>query len=60
MEKQKKKLTISGKPRKNFVSQQNFESKKKFFSNDKKFLKPTINFKGRKNYQMLEVTGLII
>ena len=30
MEKQKKKLTISGKPKKNFVSQQNFESKKKY------------------------------
>ena len=30
MEKQKKKLTISGKPKKTFVSKQNFESKKKF------------------------------
>ena len=28
MEKQKKKLTISGKPKKNFLNQQNFESKK--------------------------------
>ena len=27
MEKQKKKLTISGKPKKNFLNQQNFESK---------------------------------
>ena len=40
MEKQKKKLTISGKPKKSFVSQQNFESKKKFLFNDKKFSKP--------------------
>ena len=29
MEKQKKKLTISGKPKKTFVSKQNFENKKK-------------------------------
>ena len=42
MEKPKKKLTISGKPKKTFVPQQNFESKKKFFSNDKKFSK-TLN-----------------
>ena len=37
MEKQKKKLTISGKPKKNFVSQQNFESKKKFLLTIKSF-----------------------
>ena len=30
MEKQKKKLTISGKPKKDFVSQKNFENRKKF------------------------------
>ena len=40
MEKQKKKLTISGKPKKNFVSQQNFENRKKFPFNEKKFSKP--------------------
>ncbi len=49
MEKQKKKLTISGKPKKTFVPQNNFEGKKKFFFNDKKFTKPlnkpTTNFK---------------
>ena len=40
MEKQKKKLTISGKPKKTFVSKQNFENKKKYHFNDKKFSKP--------------------
>ena len=40
MEKQKKKLTISGKPKKNFVSQQNIENRKKFTFNEKKFSKP--------------------
>ena len=44
MEKQKKKLTISGKPKKNFVSQQNFENRKKITSNDKKFSKPINKF----------------
>ena len=38
MEKQKK-LTISGKPKKTFASQNNFEGKK-FLFNDKKFTKP--------------------
>ena len=38
--KTKKKLTISGKPKKNFVPQQNFENKKKFPFNEKKFSKP--------------------
>ena len=58
MEKQKKRLTISGKPKKNFVSQKNFESKKKFFFNDKKFSKPlnktTNNFK--KNFKTKPIT----
>ncbi len=40
MEKQKKKLTISGKPKKTFVPKHNFENKKNFSSNDKKFIKP--------------------
>ena len=40
MEKQKKKLTISGKPKKTFVPKQNFESKKKISFHDKKFSKP--------------------
>ena len=40
MEKQKKKLTISGKLKKTFVPQQNFESKKKFSINERKFSKP--------------------
>ena len=44
MEKQKKKLTISGKPKKNFVSQQNFENRKKFPFNEKKFSKPIVVF----------------
>ena len=54
MEKQKKKLTISGKPKKNFVSQQNFESKKKFSFNNQKFSKPTNNFK--KNFKTKPIT----
>ena len=33
MEKQKKKLTISGKPKKTFTASQNFENKKKFYYN---------------------------
>ena len=40
MEKQKKKLTISGKPKKTFIGSQNFENKKKFNFSDKKFSKP--------------------
>ena len=40
MEKQKKKLTITGKPKKAFVSKQNFEIKKKVSFQDKKFPKP--------------------
>ncbi|MDA9744412.1 translation initiation factor IF-2 [Candidatus Pelagibacter sp.] len=40
MEKQKKKLTISGKPKKTFVPKQNLESKNNYSSNNKKFLKP--------------------
>ena len=59
MEKQKKRLTISGKPKKNFVSQKNFESKKKFIFNDKKFSKPlnktTNNFK--KNFKTKPITS---
>ena len=59
MEKQKKKLTISGKPKKSFVSQQNFESKKKFLFNDKKFSKPLSktpnNFK--KNFKTKPLTS---
>ena len=42
MEKQKKKLTISGKPKKTFISHQNFENKKKFPFSDKKFSKKQI------------------
>ena len=57
MEKQKKKLTISGNPKKTFVSKQNFESKKKSFQ-DKKFPKTynkTIgNFK--KNFKTKPLT----
>ena len=49
MEKQKKKLSITGKPKKTFVPQQNFVDKKKTSFNDKKFSKPlskiTSNFK---------------
>ena len=40
MEKQKKKLTITGKPKKTFVSKQNFEIKKKVSFQDKKLPKP--------------------
>ena len=40
MEKQKKKLTISGKSKKTFISKQNFESKKKISFHDKKFSRP--------------------
>ena len=39
MEKQKKKLTISGKPKKTFIPKQNFESKKKTSPYDKNFSK---------------------
>ena len=57
MEKQKKKLTISGNLKKTFVSKQNFESKKKSFQ-DKKFPKTynkTIgNFK--KNFKTKPLT----
>ncbi len=53
MEKQKKKLTISGKPKKTFINSQNFESQKKLSFNDKRPLKPlnkiTNNFK--KNFK---------
>ncbi len=49
MEKQKKKLTISGKPKKTFVYKQNFETNKKTSFHDKKFSKTlnktTNNFK---------------
>ena len=59
MEKQKKKLTISGKPKKTFVSQQNFEIKKKFSFNDKKFSKTlnkvSNNFK--KNFKSKPLTS---
>ena len=58
MEKQKKKLTISGKPKKTFVSKQNFESKKKIHFNNKKFSKPlnktSNNFK--KNFKTKPLT----
>ncbi len=58
MEKQKKKLTISGNPKKTFVSKQNFENKKKVSFQDKKFSKPfnkTIgNFK--KNFKTKPLT----
>ena len=40
MEKQKKKLTLSGKPKKNFLSQQNFENKNNQRRTEKKFFKP--------------------
>ena len=46
MEKQKKKLTISGKPKKTFISTQNFDSKKKF---SKPLSKTSSNFK--KNFK---------
>ena len=53
MEKQKKKLTITGKPKKAFVPQQNFVGKKTPSFNDKKFSKPfnkvSSNFK--KNFK---------
>ena len=53
MEKQKKKLTITGKPKKTFVTQQNFVGKKTPSFNDKKFSKPfnkvSSNFK--KNFK---------
>jgi len=53
MEKQKKKLTISGKPKKNFLSQQNFENKNNVRRTEKKFFKPinklSINYK--KNFK---------
>ena len=53
MEKQKKKLTITGKSKKTFVPQQNFVGKKNSSSNDKKFSKPfnkaSSNFK--KNFK---------
>ncbi len=46
MEKQKKKLTISGKPKKTFISTQNFDNKKKF---SKPLSKTSSNFK--KNFK---------
>ena len=53
MEKQKKKLTITGKPKKTFTPQQNFVGRNKPSFNDKKFSKPfnknSINFK--KNFK---------
>ena len=53
MEKQKKKLTITGKPKKTFVPQQNFVGKKTPSFNDNKFSKPfnkvSSNFK--KNFK---------
>ena len=59
MEKQKKKLTISGKPKKTFVSQQNFENKKKFSFNDKKFSKPLNKFSSnfKKNFKAKQVSS---
>ena len=44
MEKQKKKLTISGKPKKKLIGSQNFENKKKFNFSYKKFSKPINKF----------------
>tara|TARA_B100000963_G_scaffold353392_1_gene368011 strand:+ start:3739 stop:5910 length:2172 start_codon:yes stop_codon:yes gene_type:complete len=58
MEKQKKKLTISGKPKKTFVSKSNFENKKKISFQDRKFQKPfnktSNNFK--KNFKSKPLT----
>ena len=53
MEKQKKKLTISGKPKKTFIGSQNFENKKKFNFSDKKFSKPINKFSNnfKKNFK---------
>ena len=53
MEKQKKKLTISGKPKKTFIGSQNFEKKKKFNFSDKKFSKPINKFSNnfKKNFK---------
>ena len=53
MEKQKKKLTISGKPKKTFTASQNFENKKKFSYNENKFSKPINKVPGnfKKNFK---------
>ena len=59
MEKQKKKLTISGKLKKTFFQKQNFDSKKKISIYDKKFPKPlnktSNNFK--KNFKPKPLTS---
>ncbi len=59
MEKQKKKLTITGRPKKTFVPQQNFVGKKPPSFNDKKFSKPfnkvSSNFK--KNFKPKQLTS---
>ena len=59
MEKQKKKLTISGKPKKTFISHQNFENKKKFPFSDKKFSKTLNKNPGnfKKNYKAKPLTS---
>ncbi len=58
MEKQKKKLTISGKPKKTFVPKQNFENKKKVSFQDKKFPKPFNKTLGnfKKNFKSKPLT----
>ena len=58
MEKQKKKLTITGKPKKAFVSKQNFEIKKKVSFQDKKFPKPFNKTLGnfKKNFKSKPLT----
>ena len=59
MEKQKKKLTISGKPKKTFAPKQNLEIRKKISFHDKKFSKPLNktpnNF--RKNFKSKPLTS---
>ena len=54
MEKQKKKLTISGKPKKTFIGSQNFENKKKFNFSDKKFSKPINKFSNNFYFEITE------
>ena len=58
MEKQKKKLTISGKPKKTFISKQKYENKKKFPFSDKKFSKTLNKNPGnfKKNYKAKPLT----
>ena len=59
MEKQKKKLTISGKPKNTFISQKNFETKKRFPLNDKKFSKPITKTSNsfKKNFKTKPITS---